>query len=205
MQFSDLQTEFFERGFEDLNDAGVGLARAKRWLNQAYLEICDYDHWPFLEATQTGTAPLTISDLRTIIYVTDTTNDLALPGEDWRTVRDIDPDLTQTGNPELWYLEGTTTLKVWPPNTDASLSVRYLKVPAELSAGTDIPIFAARWHDLIVDGAVVRGYKNKDNFDAASAVRNEWERGMAQMTFALASRNLMNPYDIAPAGGSVDW
>ena len=78
MDFSGLQTEFFARGFDYLNDAGTGLTRAKRWLNDAYHEICQTADWPFLETSVTAANPQTLTDARKILTVHDATNHLPL-------------------------------------------------------------------------------------------------------------------------------
>jgi hypothetical protein len=78
LDFTTLQTEFFARGFDYLNDAGTGLIRAKRWINDSYNEICQTADWPFLETSVTAANPQTIADARKILTVHDATNHLPL-------------------------------------------------------------------------------------------------------------------------------
>lgn len=184
MTFTELQTEFFARGFNDLNDAGAGLVRAKAWINDAYQELCDLHLWPFLETTSTGASPLTISDLGRVITVYDSTNDYVLVYKDRHDLYTGDPALDDTGNPSYWYTDNLTIVRTYPA-TSVSLAVRYYKIPATLSSGGDTPVIPARFNDLIVDGAAVRAYKNKDNFEAAQFVRDEWERGVERMRSVL--------------------
>ena len=185
MTFAELQTEFFARGFDDLNDAGAGLTRAKRWLNDALQEIYDTELWPFLQASSSGAAPLTIADLGRVITVADTTHDVPLA---WRSPSDIyvtDSAINDTGSASWWYLSSSTVVTVYPADTTASVTVRYSKTGVELSAAGDTPLLPSRFHDLIVDGAAVRAYKNKDNFEAGQFVRDEWERGLERMRTVL--------------------
>lgn len=196
--FAEMKTEMADRGFHHISAARVG-----DWLNDAYAELCEAQDWPFVEATTTGTAPLTVTYLRQILYVLDTTNDSVLTGTDQRTVQDIDPDLRATGNPERFYLTGSTTVAVWPPNTSASLSVRYLRFPAELSADADEPIVPSRFQTLIVDGAVIRAYRNGDDHERANALRAQWDDAVARMASSLLSRDRHGPATIlntAPLG-----
>lgn len=188
MTFAELQDEFKDRGYHYVDPA-----RYKRWLNQAYLELCESDDWPFLETETSSTAPLTISDLRQVLYVYDSTNDNALTGRDQRTMHERDPDLTATGNPENWYLEGTDTLNVWPPNTDVTIQVRYLEVPDEMSDDSDEPVVPSRFQNLIVDGAVIRALRNSEEYERAQILRNDWDLGVMRMAASLMDRNRQNP------------
>lgn len=149
--------------------------------------------WPWLEATTSGTAPLTISDLRQVLYVVDTTNDCVLPGLDVRSTVGVDPELG-SGVPSSWWLDGLTSLKVHPTNTSVSLSVRYLKFSSELSTGTDTPLIPVREHPVWIDFAVVEAYKDSDNFAAAQALLGDlMSRAVPRMIDTYCGRNLANP------------
>lgn len=187
MTFLDLRTEFAARGFDYEN-----ATRANRWINQAYLALCECWTWPFTEATITGPAPLTISDVRQILSVSDTTNQCVLVGVDRRDIVDVDPAMTSTGSPESWYLEDSV-LKVYPASTTASLAVRYAKVPAELVNDTDVPIIPSRFQDLIIDGACIRGYKDSDELATAQTLQGFYDRGVNEMLNSLSYRNDSNP------------
>jgi hypothetical protein len=189
VDFSTLQTEFFARGFADLNDAGAGLVRAKRWLNESYQDVCERYDWPFLEVSTTpGAAPVTISDLRKIIDVTDSTNDRDLTFISRATLGDAYPDLPDTGNGLYYWLDGLTTLRVYPVNTSTTISVRYLKIPADLSGGTDTPLIPTRFQNAIVELAAAKGFRQRDNYEAAGVAQGEGERVIAQMRDSLLDR-----------------
>lgn len=163
--FTQLQTEFFARGFEYLNDAGAGLTRAKNWINQSYLGLCTRADFPFLFADATGTAPLTITDVRVVLSVYDATQKNPLVAIDRATLISTYKDLTLTGTPLYWYRNSQTQVSVYPANTGSTLNVRYVKRPALLSAGSDAVIVPDEWADLIVDGAVLKGKKDDDDYD----------------------------------------
>lgn len=195
MDFTTLQTEVFARGYDYLNDGGAGLARAKRWINQSYLELCTRASWPFLKATTTGTAPLTIADLRAVLSVVDTTNVQQLFSVDRRWLMSVDPALT-SGTPTSYYLESATQIKVWPVQA-VSLSVNYLKTPAQLSAGGDTPLVPDEWCDVIVDGAVLKAEKDNDQYDQLLSI---YETTIGRMVAALLPQTLDNPgYILTPA------
>src|SRR3954462_2289412 len=93
--FSDLRTELSRRGFDYLDSTRLG-----NFTNDAYLrDICEVQDWPFLEASTSGTAPVTVSDLRTVEYVIDSTNGVKLSPIDRRNLTDWTVDLTTTGTP----------------------------------------------------------------------------------------------------------
>ncbi len=199
MNLAEMRDELEQRGYSFIVDLPD---RANRWINQAYQEVCEAEDWPFCEATTTGTAPLTISDLRQILYVVDSTNDLPLLGSDQRTIQQKDPDLTQTGSPCNFYLTGSTTLAVWPPDTSVSLTVRYLKVPAELDDDADEPIIPERFQELIIDGAVIKALKDTDRLGNAQALKQMWSESLYAMKLSLMDRNRFNQQailDTSPA------
>lgn len=178
-----------------------------RWINRAYQDVCDRFPWPFLEVTVTGTAPLTISDLAHALSVLDTTNDAVLEWDDPRTIIERDADLTTTGLPDSWYYEGTA-LKVYPVNTSAQLSVRYIKIPTDLVADGDTPLLPTRFHYLLVQGACVWAYERAQDRDAAADYEQRYENGIANMAAALLVPNYDSPATIAsPVSGdaSSDW
>lgn len=188
MDFSELIDEVNDRGFDYVTDTRLG-----RYVNQAYKSICNRGHWPFLLTTTTGTAPLTISDLRAVLSVVDTTLDTKLYPIDRRNlIESVSTDLTITGNPTYWYQESRTVIKVYPANTTDTLSVHYVKVPATLT-GTDAHLIPEEFEDLIVDGAVIRAYKDQGQLDAAATTAQFYNEGLREMMDALLSRSHDNP------------
>lgn len=204
MTFQELYEEAAERGFNDLLQSEAQKTRLKRWVNQSYREIIDLAPWPFLDASKEGAAPLTVADLGHVLSVTAVSSDSVLRFLDSRSVTGMDPTRNDTGSPGYWYLEGETTIKVYPAEAGTIL-VRYRKVPAALSADADTPVLPAEYHDLIVDGTVVRAYKNRDNFEAAQFTRQEWERGIKGMTHALLKPNYDRERLIVRTGTAADY
>ena len=52
---------------------------------------------------------------------------------------------------------------------------------------------------------MVRAYKNRDQYEAAQFVRQEWERGMKGMTHALLKPNYDNDKKILRTGSPADY
>ncbi len=175
--FAIIRGNFFARGFQYLNDLGDGLVFTKALVNEAYLNICDEQHWSFLLATAAGAAPLTIADLGSIESVVDTLTERKLHPLPEDELRDAYPVVTQTGAPEYYFLDDTI-VRTFP--VGGTLSVRYRKVPAELVADGDTPLLPARFHPLIVH-YMVREAGAEDAPEAAMAAAQKFEVGLTKM------------------------
>lgn len=194
-----LRQELYDRGFDYLSTT-----RARYFLNRSYLRACERYPWPFLETSTTGTAPLTISDIRAVLSVTDQTIGSPLSFRDSRTVREEDPTLAATGNPDFWYLSGGTTITVYPPNTTNTLLVGYIQVPDELTADADVPLIPSRFQYLIVDGACWYAYRDSDNSEMADSAFQSYDDAIEEMAESLMVPNMDSMTDIV-IRGSVDW
>lgn len=200
MNLTQAVAELKARGFDYLSDA-----RATIMLNNAKNAFEDEYHWPWLETTTTGVAPLTITDLNSVLYVVDTTDGSELHGIDASDVVDLDPNVSTAGVPTSWWLDGTGTLRTYPVSTTASLSVRYVKVSPELT-GTDTPLIPTRYHPVWIDYAVVEAYKDDDRFNEAQALLSFVRTNrLPQIIEAYSSRNRANPAVQVIVAGSEDW
>jgi hypothetical protein len=190
--FLQLQTELYARGYDYLNESAAGIVRAKRFLNEAYLEICEYGDWPFVEGDITGAAPLTITDLRQVQSVWDNTQKITVYHKDRRWLRDTFGNLAQTGSCTWYYLEGTI-LNLYPVDASASLRVRYLAIPPVMSGNTDVPVIPNAYQHLIVDGAVLRCMKDDDNFADVDALKQSYIADIERMRSNYLNRDLLDP------------
>jgi hypothetical protein len=182
MNFPELCTEVHDYGFHS-----TPRTRVERWVNQAYLEICDHRKWTFVEATQAGTAPLTIADLGAIESVRLTSANTLLHHEYRYSLQAQGKDLAEAGTPTRYYITGGTVVTPWPTSA-LSITVNYWKVPAELT-GSNSPIVPARYHDLIILGAVRRAYEDADDMERAEAVEARRQAGLALMVNALFEKD----------------
>ncbi len=200
MTLAQARTELQARGATYLSDA-----RCNSMLNSAKAELEDFWYWNWLETTTTGTAPLTISDLKQVLYVADTTNRSELwymKAED--IVSQEYYDLAFTGTPEIFYLSSETQLSVWPVQA-VSLSVKYLKVSPTLSADGDTPIFPSRYDDIWMDLAMVRVYKDSDDLDRAFALNKDCQQRLGQLIAQYEVKSLSNPRVARIDSGAGDW
>lgn len=187
--FADLKAELAARGYDYLETA-----RVERFINRGYAMLCDEYPWPFLEVELTAqTAPVTISDLDQILYVSDATTNTPIFGDDQRTVALVDPGREATGSAVTWYLTGGTVLNLHPADTSASLTIRYIQVPDELEDDTDEPLAPNRYRNLITDAAVFLALKDNDEFDSAMSAKSLWDMEVQKMYARLAGQNMQNP------------
>ena len=186
LNFGQLQTEVFNRGFTYLNDGGTGLARVQRWINEAYQEICDLEPWPFLEKTATGAAPLTIADLRDISTCVNSTDNVQLEHKPRKWLLEAYGNLATVGTPQFYYVESLSIVKTYPVKSVApSLTVYYWNTPADLSLSTDTPVIPSRYHEIIVAGAVRRAYEDMDDPQGQGLINQEWQTTLTAMRHAL--------------------
>lgn len=175
----------FYRGFDYLNDGGTGLARVKRWINDAYHEICQTADWPFLETTTSSSAPVTLTDLRKVLTVHDATNRQPLrPTTRKWIIATFGENASTSGYPRFYYVENQV-VRAYP--VSGTITVYYLKFPTDLSANGDTPVVPTRFHDLIVDGAVKRAYEDSDNFQEAQLLGQQISARLENMRSTLLS------------------
>ncbi len=170
------------KGFQYLTDTETDTL-----LNESYLEICDLEDWPFLQATASGTAPLTITDLRRVLSVQNpgTFQPLTLTSRDDLVQRGL--DIALTGSPCEYWLDGLTIVATWP--VGGTISVRYVKTPAELSVTSPTPLIPDRFHDIIVTLAAVKAYGNDSDLADAQNAASDYERRLEQMRGALLTQS----------------
>lgn len=186
----DLMQEVYAQGFDDLQGDAEAEARVKRWLNIAYQEVALFKDWPFLEMEWEGNLPEEFPNLGHVLDVVSVNNRYNLRPYDRRSLIRSDPTLEGTGNiAECWYRTGSEEINVYPSSPSEAFRVRYTAVPGELTEGTQEPVIPARFQYLIVDGAVMRAYRSRDAYSAASLVQERWNTGIEQMTKSLMNVN----------------
>lgn len=163
LDFIAMQTEVLARGFDYLDTT-----RVKRFINDAAHAIDDVEPWIYLQAVTTGTAPVTVADLGRIESVVDVANLHSLTYLDRRDLTDTYGDITRAGRPEYYVITGGTSVTTYPTSTSTVLTVRYLKVPADLSANGDVPAMPDRFRMAIVERAVAQAYRDVSNWEGAA-------------------------------------
>lgn len=197
MDYTALKAAVASRGFARLSDGDQGQA-----VNDAVHELDTMEpRWPYLLATTSGTAPLTVSDYADITTVLNTTLDVPVPYVDYEDLASWAGDLTFTStDPAHWYFTpGSTTSLSTYPVTSRNLQVVYYKTSSDLSAGTDTPLAPARWHHLIVDMAVRNAHVSK-GVDVPVSLELAIERKLGEMRTDLQYRQVQGPSMVLPMG-----
>lgn len=182
MTLSELVTAFLARGFDYMSTG-----EAELLINDAYrIDIVGSEDWPFLESSVEGTAPLEVPNLETVELVVDQTQGTKLVPYDRRNLTDSYPLLQEQGTPRFYYLQGNE-LTVYPLNTTDTLLVRYREYASQLT-GSDTPIIPARFHSLIIDGAVSRAYEGSDDYELAQSAATVFQSRLQKMREILLER-----------------
>jgi hypothetical protein len=179
MNLGQIRAEVQARGYDYLSTA-----RCTTLINIAVNEICSYMPWPFMETSVGPSAsPLTITDLGWVLSVVDSLQDVSLSRDDRRRTLTDDADLSDTGTPQVYWLEG---------NTD-TITVRYVKTPVDLSSDADVPLIPTGFHDLIVHGTVLQAQLDNDMLQSYQMTRQVWQTRIDQMVQAIMGRDLAGP------------
>lgn len=197
---SDARTELQARGYNRFTSS-----RLDAWLNDAMERFEDYTDWPWLKATTTGTAPLTISDLKRVRTVVDSTSKVSIDQvPDTAMIEFGYPDLTIAGQPQAWYLSNETTLTTFPVGT-VTLSVRYIKFSPVLSNDADTPLIPVRYRTTWVDLAEVEvlRYGIKDPAAAAALEQGVFRR-LGEIAGVYRMQGQTDYMETLITGASVD-
>jgi hypothetical protein len=194
VNLAEARAELESRGYSRFTDA-----RLETWLNTAKTRFEDYPiDWPWLKTSTTGTAPLTIADLRRVRSVADSTSQVPLDMVDAEDITDFyATNLALTGRPTGWYLTSDTVLTTYPLGT-VTLAVRYVKFSAELT----VP---ARYHQTWVDLAEVDAlrYGVKDR-DSANSMEAEVFKRLEEIASVYTMQGQPMNYEGLQTGASVD-
>lgn len=177
--------------------------RIEDWVQRSYKTLCSRQTWPFLEAEKEAVAPFELKDVRGVLSVTNTTNNTPLWGATRQWLAERYPELDEEAIPLWWFLDDLT-LRVYPLSTSEKVKVRYVKKP-EVLAAEDEPLVPEEWQDLIVDLAVIEGYKRNSNLGAASEMKELTDGTMLEMIADLMQRDLQAPQQLVRSGRPNDY
>lgn len=132
------------------------------------------------------------SDVDRIIDFRQAITDQKLEYVNPRTFDRVLPDPTATGSPYYYSLLGLDSSQYWrvgfypTPDTIINMQLRYYQKITELSSDTDTPVIPAKWHNVLVFGALaLYGHPFIDD----TRVRVAGERFRAVMDEMLAHYN----------------
>lgn len=184
---AQLTDEFQERGYHYLP-----LLRQQLFINNALAELAESFSWPFLENVITSAPPVNMGSLaganysRSVMSVNISATEVSLPFVERVVLTKQGLNLDQTGTPECWYWQGAY-LKVWPVST-ANIDIEFTGAAQALVNPTDALSAPTMFFSLIIDGAVIKGLQNTDNYAEAQAALQVYDRQLQALIGAYATR-----------------
>lgn len=159
---------------ETLHDTSLS-SQAGDWINEAIQDIHHRSKLIYLHVEDTLdtvasqqdynfsdlTNVITNSEVMTILYIRDQTNDISLCEISYAELYDIipDPENEGTSNPTNYAIKDQTILLYPTPDSVITLNVDYKKRSTDLSSDSDIPDLPIDWTDIILIGAEARGLR----------------------------------------------
>lgn len=207
---NDIISEIQDHGFQDISQT-----RLTSFINDVYRDVNSRAPWPYLEATSSSsvsgfpnttaafvydttsgavTAP---TDIGKVLKLTDNINGIRLEPRRLDDYTQLNADQLQyPGVPNQYYFVGqppTGTMYIYPVPTANTFSytLRYLRVPPDLSSLTDAPIIPARHIWCIIYGALARCYFLEDDSSNWQLAAAQYENRIANMREDL----FMQQYD----------
>lgn len=184
---AEMVTEIQDFGFTD-----TASARMYALLNQALKEITNKRPWPWRETTTTltfdGTNPNPSNatfNVRSVIALTNPSNGyVLLPITRQEFQKAYAQNLSDTGDPIMYYFDGPT-LKVYKiPGASTTLTCNYLSFQTDVSSTSvesDV-LLPDEYHWLPIFLTLSRLFFKDDDLEMAKWARDEAERLEALMT-----------------------
>lgn len=126
------------------------------------------------------------------VYITSPTalayniTDYFMNVDDFRTTY---PTVTGTGTPSFWTYWTDVEFSV-TADQDYTVKIDYVKSMPLLSAGTDVPSIPESFEELLVLGAKLRIYEQKEDFDYASQFQNRYADLLEAFTTRYSTRQV---------------
>lgn len=219
MTLDEMYDELDLYGFDDFEDS-----QKLTLLNEAYFDIVTREPWPFLEsrvsfivpsgedkvtnnslvldpAKTSPTGPIT--DLNSVLSLTDTTNDIVLVPERTDVIEKDYRLLDYSGDPQYYYFVGED-LFLYPTSLGATYRLYYTKAPSAAETTSDTFLIPARHHSIIVYGALVKAFLVNDDPQAA-VFQNMFEQRYQQMRNDLWIQQYDRTERIHVLSDSYDW
>lgn len=183
------------------------------FLNAAYREIHSQSRWPFLETVnsaqstvvgqQTYVPPMT--DWRNIdairISQPAISNYVPIEYKDPQELMDmawVNP--TETATPRYWTMYASEIWFFPTPDGVYNITYYYIKEPADLVLGTDIPALPVPYHDVIVSGAICRIAFRERDWIALELWTQKYADGLTKMKEEYRLRQRQTSSEVKRSG-----
>ena len=182
--------DYVKRVFGD--EAGVQLSDSDivRWTNQAQREIAHETSCLQTVATTSivaGQADYTVGSVSPVIYEISSVlidgrrivNTSVSQAEE--SISLSDPTEAESGAPQFWY-EWANTLTFWPvPNTNGTLTIRYIAEPTDVTVtGTDVLSLPDEYFQDVVTFVLKQAYEMDENPEMMQLKAAEYQSSLAE-------------------------
>lgn len=152
------------------------------------------------------------SDVDRIVFMVQARNNQKLDYRDYRDLKSIIPDSESTGKPRIFSINQLDSSNNWQatfhpfPDAKMNIDMWYYRTITELSADSDTPIFPAKWHQVLVHGALAFfGWSQRNDTRRNESMANytrmveDMQRSMVPSTDRLT---VITPWDRRLQGGN---
>jgi len=191
-----------------IKDTSYSSSNIDGFINDAQVEIADLFEWPQFEKVVTGA--LTIGEytyeqqpdhqLTTRLILLDPDE----PTRNWNLTsyyieqneffeRFPAPDTLDNSVPLFWTEYGNQIYFNCPCDLAYELRQYFTKVPTELTADADVPELPQNFREALVLGAAYRVEEERDNYDIAAVLRNQFNDRVSDLIMRLSNRTGTGP------------
>lgn len=170
---------------DKLDDTTYSTAIVDRFINDAQRSIFNLYELPFMEKVFSGTLaqggstftfPVDYQLVQSLKVTSPTSvrRDITtnyMPFRHFNEAYPV-PTINPAGQPTIWTLHGNKLYFSTPTDQVYTLDIFYVKKPALLSDGADVPEIPSEFEELLVLGAYYRVLERNEDFDLASFYKN---------------------------------
>lgn len=183
---------------DDLTDPSFSSARILRYLNAAQRAVFNTHSFRFSETSATGTLsqgastlamPATWQSTIQLVLTDDDDSDrhFVFDMSNYLLARDLYelfpvPANNDEAMPSYWSEYGGTMVFSCPLDDDYAYTLRFQRVPAELTATSDVPTVPEAFRELLEMYVLHRAEKYRGNHDVAATYKAEYDELLEQMT-----------------------
>lgn len=143
-----------------------------------FRELFDTESYTTVNATASYALPTDFSRLYNVEVVDS--NGVPKPLAAESLVGYDTKDSSQTGQPQVYVIDGQN-LKLWPvPNAAYTVKVRHYRKPATLSNSNDVPQIPSIYHHLLVSYALWHCYERENDYQSAQYHKARFDEDLAK-------------------------
>lgn len=177
-----------------LDDSGFSSSILTDFANDTQRELFNSHFFPFMEDSQTFVLVAGTADIGTLPTNLQLPINLRIssPAAMSKVLQPITADeydelyssnaVNTQGTPNLW-IPFESAISVYPtPSSAITLTMRYYKVPTELSNSTDVPEIPVEFQEILVLGMLKRALEYNDSYDQSAFIDAKMARLIDDMS-----------------------